>query len=53
MTGAFSVSRKLHGRNVAIVDDVITTGATVNSLAGALRVAGADEVQAWAVARTL
>ncbi len=28
VTGAFSVSRKLHGRHVAIVDDVITTGAT-------------------------
>ena len=53
VTGVFSVSRKLHGRHVAIVDDVITTGATVNSLAGALRLAGAVEVQAWAVARTL
>ena len=53
VTGAFSVSRELHGRRVAIVDDVITTGATVNSLASALRLAGAAEVQAWAVARTL
>lgn len=51
--GAFLVSRKLRGRNVAIVDDVITTGATVNSLARALTVAGAAEIQAWAVARTL
>jgi len=51
--GAFLVSRKLHGRHIAIVDDVITTGATVNSLARALRVAGAAEIQAWAVARTL
>ncbi len=53
VAGVFSVSRKLHGRNVAIVDDVITTGATVNSLAGALRLAGATQIQAWAVARTL
>ena len=53
VTGVFSVSRKLHGRNIAIVDDVITTGATVNALAGALRLAGATEIQAWSVARTL
>ncbi len=53
VAGVFSVARKLHGRKVAIVDDVITTGATVNSLAGALRYAGATEIQAWAVARTL
>ncbi len=53
VTGAFSVSRKLDGRHIAVVDDVITTGATVNSVAVALRLAGAAEVQAWAVARTL
>jgi len=51
--GVFSVSRDLCGRNIAIVDDVITTGATVNALAGALHLAGAVEIQAWAVARTL
>lgn len=53
VAGVFSVSRRLHGRKVAIVDDVITTGATVNSLASALRLAGATEIQAWTVARTL
>ncbi|HJP35984.1 MAG TPA: hypothetical protein QF901_08335 [Gammaproteobacteria bacterium] len=44
--GTFTVSRSLEGRNVAIVDDVITTEATVNSLAGALRDAGALTVEA-------
>jgi len=53
VANAFSVSRRLHGRRLAIVDDVITTGATVNALAAALRDAGAAEVRAWAVARTL
>ena len=53
VANVFSVSRRLHGRRVAIVDDVITTGATVNAFAAALRLAGADEVRAWAVARTL
>ena len=52
LAGAFAVSRRLHGRRLAIVDDVITTGATVNSLAGELFAAGALHVEAWAVART-
>ncbi|MDH3506131.1 MAG: ComF family protein [Gammaproteobacteria bacterium] len=50
---AFSVTRDLKGRRVAIVDDVITTGATINSLAHELLLAGASSVQAWAVARSI
>ncbi len=50
---AFSVNRKLTGLHVAIVDDVITTGATVNSLARELKRAGASSVHAWAVARSI
>lgn len=38
--------------HVAIIDDVVTTGATVRLFAGALKNAGADEVQVWALART-
>jgi len=51
--GAFAVPARLTGRRIAIVDDVITTGATVNALAEALLAAGAARVEAWAVARTL
>jgi len=47
----FQVRRRLDGLTIAIIDDVITTGATVNSLARALRGAGATDVHAWAVAR--
>ena len=50
---AFEVRAQLAGRRVAIVDDVITTGATVNALAAELRRAGAVHVEAWAVARTV
>jgi len=50
---AFRVSCRLDGARVAIVDDVITTGATVNALAAALRAAGACHVEAWGVARTI
>ncbi|MFL2546509.1 MAG: ComF family protein [Candidatus Rariloculaceae bacterium] len=53
VTGAFSVSRDLRGLRIAVVDDFITTGATVNALADALYSAGARNVQAWSVARTL
>ena len=53
LEGAFAVERSLQGLKLAIVDDVITTGATVNSLARSLRAAGAEIPAAWAVARTL
>lgn len=39
-------------RRIAIVDDVVTTGATVRILARALKEAGARDVQVWALART-
>ena len=40
------------GRHIALVDDVMTTGATMSALATLLRRHGAASVQAWAVART-
>jgi ComF family protein len=49
---AFSVRRAFEARRIAIVDDVITTGATVNALAAELRRAGAASCVAWAIART-
>ncbi len=36
---------------VAIVDDVVTTTATVNELAHTLRMAGVQEIDVWALAR--
>jgi ComF family protein len=50
---AFRVERDdLRGLRIAIVDDVVTTGATVNALAAELKAAGAACCVAFAVART-
>lgn len=43
----------IRGKHVAIVDDVLTTGASIGELARALKRAGASEVSAWIIARTL
>ncbi|HEU5337809.1 MAG TPA: ComF family protein [Sulfuricaulis sp.] len=49
--GAFTTSDVFFGRRVAIVDDVMTSGHTVNALAESLRRSGAQDVQVWVVAR--
>ena len=49
---AFTASRPLDGRRVLLVDDVVTTGATVAAASRALRTGGAGEVHVVAAART-
>ena len=51
--GAFVARRRLDDRDVVIVDDVMTTGATLRAAAGAAIAAGARRVDCWVVARTL
>lgn len=53
--GAFAVSDPdpIQGKRVLIIDDVFTTGATVNEAAKTLRSAGASAVYAYTLARRL
>lgn len=53
MRRAFACTQDLSGKHVAVVDDVMTSGASLNEVAIALRSAGAREISAWVVARTL
>lgn len=50
---AFVCDRSFNGLRVAVVDDVLTTGATLNELARVLRKAGAISVTGCVFARTV
>jgi len=54
--GAFLVPpaarEALQGRRIALIDDVMTTGATLGEAARSLRAAGAADVEVWVLART-
>jgi ComF family protein len=56
LRGAFMVApqqrQAIVGQRLALVDDVMTTGATLREATRALLEAGAASVDAWAVART-
>ena len=51
--GAFAATRSLAGESVVLVDDVLTTGATLNELARVALAAGAAQVDAFVLARVL
>lgn len=53
LRGAFEVVGQLPAPHVAILDDVVTTGSTVDELAKVLRRAGAQQIEVWAVARAV
>jgi ComF family protein len=56
LRGAFVVTPRhaawVRGASIALVDDVLTTGATARAATRTLLAAGAREVQLWVVART-
>ena len=52
MRGAFRCDVAFHGKTVVVVDDVMTTGATLDELARTLKSHGAARVENRVVART-
>lgn len=52
---AFAINRAgyelIHGKRIAIFDDVITTGYTMQAIARVVRHAGARDIQIWSLAR--
>lgn len=53
LRNAFACDTSLAGKHVALLDDVMTSGASLGELAKAVRKQGAAKVSAWVVARTL
>jgi ComF family protein len=52
LDGAFTVRGPCDNLRIAIVDDVLTTGATATTMANALSDAGAAYIEVWCLART-
>jgi predicted amidophosphoribosyltransferase len=52
MKGVFGCSNSLAGQTIVVVDDVMTTGATLDELARTLKRQGAARVENLIVART-
>ena len=52
LRGAFAIRREIGFRHVLLIDDVVTTGATIGELARAMLRSGAMKVSAMAVARS-
>ena len=50
LMGAFSLLKTMPYKNIAVVDDILTTGATADELARLLKRYGADHVQVWCLA---
>lgn len=51
LRNVFSITKPLNCQHVAIVDDVMTTGTTVNELAKVLKKSGIQRVDVWVCAR--
>lgn len=51
--GAFACTGAVRGQHIALVDDVMTTGTSLDELAATLKREGAREVSCWVAARTL
>jgi ComF family protein len=51
--GAFKVKKEIHGKKIILVDDILTTGATIFSCGRELKAKGAKVVTAVTIAKTI
>jgi ComF family protein len=51
--GAFGCHLDLNGRTVIVIDDVMTSGATLEEFAGTLKARGAERVHNWVACRAV
>jgi predicted amidophosphoribosyltransferase len=49
---AFHINPLFQAKHVAIVDDVVTTGHTVDELSKALKLIGVEKIDIWCCAKT-
>lgn len=53
LNDCFKIKKNHSAQSVAIIDDVVTTGSTVNEISKVLKKNGVDYIQVWGVAHTL
>lgn len=53
LKGAFTSANTSSYRHIAIIDDILTTGASANALATVLKQQGASKISLWTLARTV
>lgn len=49
--GAFALDASLPGPRIALMDDVVTTGSTMDECARVLRAGGSTDIEIWAIGR--
>ncbi len=52
LKGSFTLAAPIAGKHIALIDDVMTTGATAETACKTLQAAGAASVEVWVLART-
>ena len=52
LKGAFRLRKPAYAKSIALLDDVMTTGATVSEIASLLKKEGVHRVEVWVLART-
>lgn len=52
LKNSFSITKPIGFKHIAIIDDVVTTGATAEEIAKIIKKNGVDYLQVWGIART-